>query len=168
MKAVIKVVKGNLFESNAQTWVNAVNCVGVMGKGIALEFKNRFPDMYEDYVSRCKRGEAKLGRPYLFKRLVPPWILNFPTKDHWRSAARLRDIIDGLEYLTPHYKEWGIESLAVPALGCGQGQLDWEKVGPILHHHLRKLDVSVELYAPHEISFQEFPVFANKKTYPTL
>ena len=100
---MIKVVRGTLFESNAQTWVNAVNCVGVMGKGIALEFKNRFPDMYEDYVSRCKRGEAKLGRPYLFKRLVPPWILNFPTKDHWRSAARLRDIIDGLEYLTAHY-----------------------------------------------------------------
>lgn len=132
-KAVIKVVRGNLFETNAQTWVNAVNYVGVMGKGIALEFKNRFPDMYEDYVSRCKRGEVKLGRPYLFKRLVSPWILNFPTKDHWRSAARLRDIIDGLQYLTAHYKEWEIESLAVPALGCGQGQLDWDKVGPILH-----------------------------------
>jgi len=102
-KAVIKVVRGTLFESNAQTSVNAVNCVGVMGKGIVLEFKNRFPDTYENYVSRCKRGEVKLGRPYLFKKLVPPWILNFPTKDHWRSAARLRDIIDGLEYLTAHY-----------------------------------------------------------------
>ena len=164
---MIKVVRGNLFESNAQTWVNAVNCVGVMGKGIALEFKNRFPDMYEDYVSRCKRGEVKLGRPYLFKRLVSPWILNFPTKDHWRSAARLRDIIDGLEYLTAHYKEWGIESLAVPAIGCGQGQLDWDKVAPVLHDHLKGLDVSVELYAPHKIPLEESRLFANKKTYLT-
>lgn len=112
---MIQVVRGTLFESNAQTWVSAVNCAGVIGKGIALEFRNRFPDMYEDYVVRCKRGEVKLGRPYLFKRVFPPWILNFPTKGHWRSVARLRDIIDGLEYLATHYKEWGSSlSLSLP------------------------------------------------------
>ena len=114
---MVKVLIGDLFESKAQTWVNTVNCVGVMGKGVALEFKNRFPDMYEDYVARCKRGEVKLGRPYLFKRLVPPWILNFPTKDHWRSVANLKSIIEGLEYLLRHYKDWGIQSSGRSSFG---------------------------------------------------
>lgn len=152
---MIKVLIGNLFESKAQTWVNTVNCVGVMGKGVALEFKNRFPDMYEDYVARCKRGEVKLGRPYLFKRLVPPWILNFPTKEHWRSVANLTKIVEGLEYLLKHYKTWGIESLAVPPLGCGQGQLEWKIVGPTLYRVLNKMDVQVELYAPYGTPHEE-------------
>lgn len=152
---MIKVLIGNLFESKAQTWVNTVNCVGVMGKGVALEFKNRFPDMYEDYMARCKRGEVKLGRPYLFKRLVPPWILNFPTKEHWRSVANLTKIVEGLEYLLKHYKTWGIESLAVPPLGCGQGQLEWKIVGPTLYRVLNKIDIQVELYAPYGTPHEE-------------
>ena len=117
---MVKVLTGNLFESNAQTLVNTVNCVGVMGKGVALEFKKRFPDMFDDYEKRCQRHEVKLGRPYLYKRLVPPWILNFPTKDHWRSVASLEAIVEGLKYLLQHHKEWGITSMAVPPLGCGQ------------------------------------------------
>src|SRR5206468_3390836 len=104
-------------ESKAQTLVNTVNTVGVMGKGVALEFKKRFPEMYADYSRRCARHEVELGRPYLFKQLVGPWILNFPTKDHWRSLSKLTDIIEGLEYLHDHYKQWGITSLAVPPLG---------------------------------------------------
>jgi len=80
---MVKVITGDIFESKAQTLVNTVNSVGVMGKGIALEFKRRFPEMYEDYVARCKRREVRLGEPYLFKRATLPWILNFPTKDDW-------------------------------------------------------------------------------------
>lgn len=144
----ITVVKGDLFESNAQTLVNTVNCVGVMGKGIALGFKKRFPAMFEDYVARCDAGEVQLGRPYIYKPLVPPWILNFPTKDHWRSVARLDDIIAGLDHLEANYKEWGIESLALPPLGCGEGQLDWNVVGRTLYRRLGALDIDVELYAP--------------------
>jgi O-acetyl-ADP-ribose deacetylase (regulator of RNase III) len=144
----VKVVTGDLFESDAQTLVNTVNCVGVMGKGVALGFRRRFPDMYDDYLARCERGEVRLGRPYLFRRLVPPWILNFPTKDHWRSVARLSDIVRGLEYLETHYKEWGIESMAVPPLGCGEGQLEWRVVGPTLYRHLARLDMPVTLFAP--------------------
>jgi len=139
---------GDLFDSKAQTLVNTVNCVGVMGKGIALEFKKRFPDMYKDYVDRCRRGEVHLGKPYLYKRVVPPWILNFPTKDHWRSVARLNDIVRGLEFLFRHYKEWEITSLAVPPLGCGEGQLEWRVVGPTLYRYLSKMEIPVELYAP--------------------
>ncbi len=119
-----------------------------MGKGIALEFKKRFPDMYDDYLLRCKAGEVELGKPYLYKRLTPPWILNFPTKDHWRSVSRLRDIIVGLDYLKAHYRQWGITSLAVPPLGCGQGQLEWRVVGPTLYRHLKVFEIPVDLFAP--------------------
>ena len=152
---MVKVLVGDLFDSKAQTLVNTVNCVGVMGKGVALEFKKRFPEMFEDYEQRCRRCEVKLGRPYLFKRLVPPWILNFPTKDHWRSVASLEAIVEGLKYLIQHYKEWGITSMAVPPLGCGQGQLEWRVVGPTLYRHLSKMDIPIELYAPYGTPHEE-------------
>jgi O-acetyl-ADP-ribose deacetylase (regulator of RNase III)/uncharacterized protein YwgA len=139
---------GDLFTSRAQTLVNTVNCVGVMGKGIALGFKQRFPEMYDDYESRCRRKEVRLGEPYLFKSVKLPWVLNFPTKDHWRGLSRISDIVRGLEFLAAHYREWGITSLAVPPLGCGNGQLDWTVVGPTLFRHLSRLEIPVELYAP--------------------
>jgi len=157
---MITVRIGDIFESGAQTLVNTVNCVGVMGKGIALEFKNRFPEMHEDYVRRCKAGKVKLGEPYLYKRLTPPWILNFPTKDHWRSVSRLQDIVAGLRYLQAHYHEWGITSLAVPPLGCGQGQLEWRVVGPTLYRHLKQLGTPVDLFAPFGTPHEELrPAF---------
>lgn len=145
---MVKVQVGNIFDSDAQTLVNTVNCVGVMGKGIALEYKKRFPAMYADYVERCNQKEVRLGVPYLYKSLFPPYILNFPTKDHWRSVSLLEDIIRGLEYLVSKYKDWGIASLAVPPLGCGEGQLEWKIVGPTLYRYLSKLDIPVDLYAP--------------------
>lgn len=113
---------GNLLASSAHALVNTVNCVGVMGKGIALAFKRKYPEMFDDYVRRCDRGEVRLGEPYVYdagNRLI----LNFPTKDHWRAVSRLEDIVAGLEHLTKHYRAWGIRSLAVPPLGCGNGQL---------------------------------------------
>ncbi len=146
---MVKVLIGDLFESKAQTIVNTVNCVGVMGKGVALEFKKRFPEMFDDYEQRCKGGEVKLSCPYLFKGLVPPWVLNFPTKDHWRSVASLEAIVEGLRFLLQHYKEWGITSMAVPPLGCGQGQLEWRVVGPTLYRYLSKMDMPVDIYAPY-------------------
>jgi hypothetical protein len=94
-----------------------------------------------------QRREVRLGRPYLYKQLGP-WVLNFPTKDHWRAVSRLSDIVAGLEYLNSHYKEWGIKSLAVPPLGCGNGQLDWNVVGPTLYRYFERLDIPVEMYAP--------------------
>ncbi len=152
---MIRVLIGNLFESQAQTWVNTVNCVGVMGKGVALEFKKRFPDMFADYELRCRRGEVRLGRPYLYKQTILPWILNFPTKHHWRDVAKLDAIIAGLEYLHDHYRKWGITSLAVPPLGCGQGQLEWRIVGPTLYRLLNRLDIPIELYAPYGTPHEE-------------
>src|SRR5438552_8874939 len=102
----MRILIADILQSKAQTLINTVNCVGVMGKGVALEFKQRFPEMFEDYVERCQRGEVKLGRPYIFKRESPPWILNFPTKSHWRAVSRLDDIVKGLAYLERHYREW--------------------------------------------------------------
>lgn len=152
------VPAGDVLKSSAQTLVNTVNCVGVMGKGVALAFKRRYPDMYKDYVLRCERGEVKLGQPYVY-RAADHLILNFPTKDHWRAVSRLEDIVAGLEHLKKHYREWGIESLAVPPLGCGNGQLEWEVVGPTLYRHLSDLEVPVELFVPIGVSPQlELPM----------
>lgn len=158
---IVKI--GNLFDSDAQTLVNTVNCVGVMGKGVALEFKNRFPEMYEDYVARCNAGQVRLGRPYLYRSLMPPWVLNFPTKDHWRSVSRLQDIEKGLDYLLEHHREWGITALAVPPLGCGHGQLEWRVVGPTLYRYLKRMDIAVELYAPFGTPHEELkPAFLDQ------
>lgn len=99
---MIKVLVGDIFESGAQTLVNTVNTVGVMGKGVALGFRKHFSDMYEDYVRRCERHQVHLGEPYLYRRVTPPHIINFPTKEHWRSVSRLDDIVRGLRYLRTH------------------------------------------------------------------
>ncbi|MEA2621271.1 MAG: hypothetical protein QOH61_181 [Chloroflexota bacterium] len=144
----VRLVLGDLFESRAQTLVNTVNCVGIMGAGVALGFKKRFPDMYREYVKRCERGEMRLGHPYLWSPIIPPWVLNFPTKDHWKSRTRREDLTAGLAYLEAHYREWGITSLAVPPLGSGLGGLEWRIVGPTLYRGLSRLDVPVELFAP--------------------
>ncbi len=166
---MVKVQIGNLFDSKAQTWVNTVNSVGVMGKGIALEFKKRFPAMFDDYAARCRRREVSLGRPYLYKSLLPPWVLNFPTKEHWRSVARLESVIQGLDYLLQNYKEWGIGSLAVPPLGCGEGQLEWRIVGPTLYRCLNQMDIPVELYAPYGTPHEELqPEFLSEAPLATL
>lgn len=163
MGDVVKVIIGDLFASDAQTLVNTVNCVGVMGKGVALEFKKRFPKMHEDYVARCARHEVRLGRPYLFRHLTPPWVLNFPTKGHWRSVTKLDDIVRGLRHLVDHYEEWGITSMAVPPLGCGNGQLEWRIVGPTLYRHLSEIKVPIELYAPYGTPHEELqPAFLDK------
>lgn len=147
---MVQVVAGNLFASGAQTLVNAVNCEGVMGKGLALEFKRRYPDMFEEYRDRCARGDVRLGEPYLYLRPAPPHILNFPTKDHWRSRSRLEDIVAGVRSLQRHYESWGVTSLAVPALGCGLGQLKWTAVGATLARLFSEFTIPVTLYAPVE------------------
>lgn len=164
---MVTVLVGDIFESNAQTLTNTVNCVGVMGKGIAKQFKERYPDMYDDYAERCKRNEVQLGRPYLYRQMYDPWVLNFPTKGHWRAVSNLSDIKRGLEHVLGHYREWGIESLAVPPLGCGNGQLDWRVVGPMLYRSLGTMDIPVELYAPFETPTEQLqPEFLERHEIP--
>lgn len=146
---------GDLFASQAQTLVNTVNCVGIMGKGVAEQFKKRFPPMFEDYKNRCAKKAVRLGEPYLYRDLSGTNIINFPTKDHWRSPSRLCDIERGLDYLAAHVAEWGIESLAMPPLGCGNGGLEWSEVGPLIWHKLHKLPIDIEVYAPYGTSKQQ-------------
>jgi len=152
---MLRVLIGDLFESRAQTLVNAVNCVGVMGKGIAEQFKGRFPAMFEDYKRRSKRKQVRLGEPYLYRDSSGVQIVNFPTKGHWRSASRLADVEHGLDYLAKHVEKWRIHSLALPALGCGAGGLEWFDVGPLIYRKLNKLPIDVELYAPYGTSKQQ-------------
>lgn len=145
---MIKEVKiGNILESDAQTLVNTVNCVGIMGKGIAAEFKKRFPDMFADYKNRCDKGLIHPGEPYIYKSTIKPWIINFPTKDHWRSVSKLKDIEKGVDIILEKYREWEVTSLAVSPLGCGNGQLDWWDVGPLLYCKFNSIDIPVTLYA---------------------
>ena len=145
----MKILVGDILQSKAQTLVNTVNCVGIMGKGIALEFKKRFPEMFQDYVERCERKEVKPGVPYLYKTLLPPRIVNFPTKDHWKSVSRITDIERGLQLLLSQYMDWEITSLAIPPLGCGNGQLEWKAVGPLIYRYASKMTIPVEMYAPY-------------------
>ena len=154
----MKILVADIFQSKAQTLINTVNCVGVMGKGIALEFKERFPQMYEDYIHRCERKEVRLGEPYLYQSLILPQIINFPTKEHWKSLSRIEDIERGLEYLVAHYKKWGVTSLAVPPLGCGNGQLEWRMVGPLIYKYIQQMDIPVEIYAPYGVNPKELTV----------
>lgn len=146
---MFRALIGDLFESGAQTLVNTVNCVGVMGKGVALEFKKRFPSMFDDYLLRCERKEVRLGEPYCYKDLYGTSIINFPTKDHWRSPSRIQAIERGLDFLVQHLQEWNVTSLALPPLGCGNGGLDWSEVGPLIYRKLHGLSIDVEVYAPY-------------------
>ena len=149
---IVKI--GNIFESSCTTIVNTVNCVGVMGKGIALEFKKKYPEMFMEYVLKCNRGEVKPGIPYVYQDNGIS-ILNFPTKDHWRSPSRLSYVIDGLDWFVENYKKFGIDSIAFPPLGCGNGGLTWNIVGPIMYQKLIKLPINIEIYAPYGTSQRE-------------
>ena len=146
---MFKALIGDMFTSRAQALVNTVNCVGVMGKGVALEFKKRFPAMFEDYFARCERKQVRLGEPYLYRDLTGAMVVNFPTKDHWRSPSRLADIESGLDYFVQHVSAWGITSVAFPPLGCGNGGLEWTEVGPLMYRKLANLNTDVEVYAPY-------------------
>lgn len=148
----IKLMSGNLLETNVEALVNTVNTVGVMGKGVALQFKQAFPDNYRAYRRAFERGELSIGNMFVFHtgRLENPrFIINFPTKRNWRQKSRLEDIHLGLVNLVEVIRDLGIHSIAVPPLGCGNGGLDWGQVRPLIENSLRKLvDVEVQLYAP--------------------
>jgi O-acetyl-ADP-ribose deacetylase (regulator of RNase III) len=148
---MLRFVNGDMFKSKAQTLVNAVNCVGVMGKGIALTFKERFPKMFEDYQLQCQQGRIKPGVLTLYSNGTP-WIINFPTKQHWKGKSQLEYIESGLQALVRQYKQWNLTSIAMPALGCGYGGLNWEDVRPLMEKYLSDVDMDIEVYAPGGIS----------------
>lgn len=147
----MKFTTGNILASNAEALVNTVNTVGVMGKGIALQFKERFADNYALYAEACKRGEVNIGKMFITSTnsmINPKWIINFPTKKHWIHKSKYEFINAGLDDLTIQIKERNIKSLAIPPLGAGQGGLDWQKVKSILIEKLSGLDIEIIIYEP--------------------
>jgi len=153
---VLKVTQGDLLHSDAETLVNPVNAVGVMGKGLALQFKRAFPDNFQRYKAACKRGEVVPGRVHIVERDAlcnPRYIINFPTKRHWREPSRLADIESGLEDLARAIRERSIRSIAVPPLGCGNGGLAWTDVLPRIERVLGDLGgIAVFVYEPNTSS----------------
>lgn len=150
---MIRHVSGNLLLADVEALVNTVNTVGVMGKGIALQFRQAYPPNYEAYRRACERGEVVPGRMFVFetKQLTSPrYIVNFPTKRHWRAKSRMEDIESGLVDLIDVVRARGIRSIAVPPLGCSNGGLDWNEVRPLIEKAFESVpDVHVLLYAPH-------------------
>ena len=152
---MILYVQGDLFQSPAQVLVNTVNTVGVMGKGIALEFKRYFPEMYREYRDLCERGQFGIGSLWLHKT-PNKWVLNFPTKQHWRYPSRVEYIQAGLSKFVEIYPQLGIHSIAFPPLGCGNGQLDFEtQVKPLMEESLRNLPIEAFIYPDRETEFIE-------------
>ncbi|MEU8407288.1 macro domain-containing protein [Micromonospora sp. NPDC048842] len=149
---MIVIAHGNLLTADVEALVNTVNTVGVMGKGIALQFKRAYPANYAAYRAACATKEVKLGQMFLFdSALLGPrrYVINFPTKGHWRTSSKLTDIKDGLNDLVRLVRDHRISSLAVPALGCGNGGLDWEEIRPLIERSFADLpEVRVLLFPP--------------------
>lgn len=164
---MIRIVTGNLLEAKTEALVNTVNTVGVMGKGIALQFRRAFEDNYRAYVKACKKGQVRVGEMFVFDygalAQPPRYIINFPTKQHWRSSSSLAIIESGLQDLVRVIQEYGIRSIAIPALGCSNGGLEWAEVRPRIEEALGGLDgVEVLLYAPFASS-EVLPLKASRK-----
>ena len=149
---MVRFTKGNILDAETEAIVNTVNTVGVMGKGIALMFKQAYPDNFQQYSIAVKRNEIGIGRvlPVETGNLMgPKWILNFPTKKHWRQPSQLEWIESGLHDLTRTIERLGIRSVAVPPLGCGAGGLEWDSVRPMIERILGDVqDLDVVIYEP--------------------
>lgn len=150
--SMIHLKQGNLLDEKTEAIVNAVNCVGVMEKGIALQFKNAFPNNFSQYLQACKDGKVKPGSMFVVATdslLNPRYIINFPTKRHWRDKSRLDDIKNGLIALAQEVKNLEIQSIAIPSLGCGNGGLDWSDVEPLIIEAFEPLtEVEVVVFQP--------------------
>lgn len=149
---MIEFTRGDLLSAQAEALVNTVNCVGIMGRGIALQMKNAFPENYREYAAACRRHEVEPGRMLVHETGQlgnPRWIINFPTKRHWRGKSRIEDIEAGLSALVAEARARNIHSIAMPALGCGLGGLDWDEVQPRIERAFAELPkVHVTVFEP--------------------
>ncbi len=149
---MLKYVDGDFFDYDTDIRVNTVNCVGVMGAGVALAFKNKYPKMYREYVNKCKKKEVKPGEPYdwsegdlLSKKIT---IINFPTKDHWRKKSEYEYVEKGLKWLKDYLSNRKNESITLPALGCGHGGLDWLRVKKMIEDYLSDSPAEIFVFSP--------------------
>jgi O-acetyl-ADP-ribose deacetylase (regulator of RNase III) len=150
---MIEFRTGDLLEADTEALVNTVNCVGIMGRGVALQFKHAFPENFKAYKAACAREEVRPGRMFVFETGLlanPKYIINFPTKRHWRGKSRMEDIAAGLKALVAAVRERGIRSIALPPLGSGLGGLKWDDVRPRIEAAFRDVDnLHVMVFEPH-------------------
>lgn len=167
---MIELRRGDILEAQAEALVNTVNTAGVMGKGVALQFKRAFPDNYKAYVKACKRDEVEVGKVFVFDRSTfenPRYIINFPTKRNWRGRSRIEYIQTGLEDLVRQVHDLDIQSIALPPLGCGYGGLDWDEVRALIEEASNRLpEVEFLVYEPQEAT--EPKALAAKEPRPKL
>lgn len=155
---MIRFMKTDMFESQAEAYVNTVNTFGKMGKGLAAEFKKRFPENFEQYENACTNGVCIVGKMFVTERMNffgPKYIINFPTKRFWKHKTDINYIRWGLIDLVKVIPRYCIRSIAIPALGCGEGGLKWDKVKPLIVESLENLNIDIEIYEPHESNLQE-------------
>lgn len=149
---MIELIRGDILRADAEAVVNTVNCVGFMGRGIAAQFKRAYPANFRVYEAACQRGEVQPGRMLVFETgsdANPKYVINFPTKRHWRANSRIEDIDSGLRALVDEIRARGIRSIAVPPLGCGHGGLSWSDVRPKIEHAFAALpDVKTLIFEP--------------------
>jgi len=147
---MIHIVEGDIFKSKAQALVNPVNCVGIMGKGLALKFKNKFPDMFLEYKKHCQEDIIQIGKMFvysIFHKNKDWYIINFPTKKHWRENSKIEYIEEGLKDLVKEIEKLKLTSIAIPALGCGLGGLEREDVSALIKKYLSDIqDVEILFY----------------------
>lgn len=151
---MIHYITGNLLAASDEALVNTVNTVGVMGKGIALQFKDTYPNNFQVYQQACKDGSIIPGKLLVTKEATlsaePKWIINFPTKKDWKHRSKYEYIEEGLKDLVQVICQYGIKSIAIPPLGCGNGGLEWSKVKALMEKYLGKLDIDIHIYRPNE------------------
>ena len=141
----LSIIEGNIFKSNCQTIVNTVNCVGAMGAGIALEYRLRYPEMYAKYMKLCEENRIDIGMLWIYKS-PDRWVLNFPTKKHWKYPSKHTYLHAGLKKFVGTYKEKSIKSIAFPLLGADKGGIPQEDSLNIMDSYLNGLDIDVEIY----------------------
>ena len=148
---MITYKEGDIFRDNANAIVNPVNCMGVMGKGLALQFKEKYIENFRAYANECSNGNVDIGKMFVYEYKGMPhtrYVINFPTKKHWRNQSELSYIESGLKDLAKVISDKHIKTIAIPALGCGLGGLDWAKVRPMIEKELGGLDTDIRLYCP--------------------
>jgi len=159
---MIEFTSGDMFERAFDIRVNTVNCVGVMGAGVALAFKERYPEMFREYKRKCDARAIKPGELHVWRHLQGDWVVNFPTKRHWRENSRYEDIEAGLVALKRYLVAQGHVTVALPALGCGHGGLDWKRVSEMIRRYLNDVPASISVFAPHDSR----TIAAKSRAYP--
>lgn len=150
---MIEYKNGDILREDVEAIVNTVNCVGIMGRGLALQFKNKFPQNFKEYQLACTNKEVQLGKMFVHQTgqlINPKYIINFPTKGHWKQNSKIEDISNGLDDLITIIEKYSIKSIAIPPLGSGLGGLDWKMVKKLIEEKLKNINCTVILFEPLE------------------